>query len=41
MEPQISASNVSQASAEQRQEWFVTGYENGSADACDTFEAEI
>jgi putative neutral zinc metallopeptidase len=28
-------------SAEQRQEWFATGLEAGSADACDTFEADI
>jgi uncharacterized protein len=28
-------------SAEQRQEWFMRGYESGSMDSCDTFSADI
>jgi hypothetical protein len=41
MQGQVDPHTWTHGSAEQRQEWFVTGYENGSADACDTFEAEI
>jgi predicted metalloprotease len=28
-------------SAEQRQEWLLTGVESRSADSCDTFAADI
>jgi len=28
-------------SSEQRQEWFMRGYESGSLDSCDTFSADI
>jgi len=28
-------------SSEQRQQWFSTGLEQKSADACDTFNADI
>ena len=28
-------------SSEQRQEWFSTGFESKTADACNTFDADI
>jgi predicted metalloprotease len=38
---QINQDSWTHGSAEQRQEWFSTGLEAGSADACDTFSADI
>ena len=38
---QVNPETWTHGSAEQRQEWFSIGLEQRSADACDTFEADI
>jgi hypothetical protein len=38
---QVTPETWTHGSAEQRQTWFVNGLEAGSADACDTFNADI
>ena len=38
---QVNPETWTHGSAEQRQEWFATGLEAGSADACNTFDADI
>ena len=38
---QVNPETWTHGSAEQRQEWFSTGLESGSADSCDTFNADI
>ena len=38
---QVNPETWTHGSAEQRQEWFVTGLEERSASACDTFEADL
>jgi len=38
---QVNPETWTHGSAEQRQQWFSTGLEAGSADACDTFDADI
>ena len=38
---QVNPETWTHGSSEQRQQWFSTGLEAGSADACDTFEADI
>ena len=38
---QVSPETWTHGSSEQRQEWFSTGLETKSADACDTFEADL
>ena len=38
---QVNPETWTHGSAEQRQEWLVTGVESRSADSCDTFEADI
>jgi len=38
---QVSPETWTHGSSEQRQEWFSTGLEAKSADACDTFEADL
>lgn len=38
---QVNPETWTHGSSEQRQEWFSTGLEAGSADACDTFNADI
>ena len=41
MQGEVDPHNWTHGSAEQRQEWFTIGLESGSADACDTFNADI
>jgi uncharacterized protein len=38
---QVNPETWTHGSAEQRQQWFSTGLEQGSADSCNTFEADI
>jgi len=38
---QVNPETWTHGSSEQRQEWFTTGLEQKSADACDTFDADI
>ena len=38
---QVNPETWTHGSAEQRQQWFSTGLEQGSANSCDTFEADI
>ncbi|HEX7067162.1 MAG TPA: neutral zinc metallopeptidase [Candidatus Limnocylindria bacterium] len=38
---QVNPETWTHGSSEQRQQWFGTGLEAGSADACDTFNADI
>ncbi len=38
---QVNPETWTHGSSEQRQEWFMRGLEEGSADACDTFNADI
>jgi hypothetical protein len=38
---QVNPETWTHGSSEQRQEWFMRGLEAGSADACDTFNADI
>ena len=38
---QVNPETWTHGSSEQRQQWFSTGLEQGSADACDTFNADI
>lgn len=38
---QVNPETWTHGSAEQRQQWFQTGLDSGSADACDTFNADI
>ncbi|MBA2263431.1 MAG: neutral zinc metallopeptidase [Chloroflexi bacterium] len=38
---QVNPETWTHGSAEQRQQWFQTGLDSGSADACDTFKADI
>jgi uncharacterized protein len=38
---QVTEETWTHGSAEQRQEWFTNGLEAGSADGCDTFNADI
>ncbi|HEX2883102.1 MAG TPA: neutral zinc metallopeptidase [Candidatus Limnocylindria bacterium] len=38
---QVTPETWTHGSAEQRQTWFVNGLEGGTADACDTFNADI
>ena len=38
---QVNPETWTHGSSEQRQQWFSTGLEAGSADACDTFDADI
>ena len=38
---QVNRETWTHGSSEQRQEWFTTGFESGSADSCNTFEADI
>ena len=38
---QVNPETWTHGSSEQRQQWFTTGLEARSADACDTFEADI
>jgi predicted metalloprotease len=38
---QVNPETWTHGSSEQRQQWFSTGLEAGSADACDTFNADI
>lgn len=38
---QVNPETWTHGSAEQRQQWFSTGLESGSTDACDTFNADI
>ncbi len=38
---QVNPETWTHGSSEQRQEWFVRGLEEQSADACDTFDADI
>ena len=41
MQGQVDPHNWTHGSSEQRQEWFTTGFESGSADSCDTFEGDV
>ena len=41
MQGQVDPHSWTHGSSEQRQEWFTTGFETGTADACDTFEADL
>ena len=41
MQGEVDPHTWTHGSAEQRQEWFSTGMEAGSIDACDTFNADI
>jgi hypothetical protein len=38
---QVNPETWTHGSSEDRQQWFMTGLEAGSADACDTFEGDI
>jgi predicted metalloprotease len=38
---QVNPETWTHGSAEQRQEWFTIGLEQGEANACDTFDAEM
>jgi predicted metalloprotease len=38
---QVNPETWTHGSSEQRKEWFTIGFEQGSADSCDTFDAEI
>ena len=38
---QVNPETWTHGSSEQRKEWFTIGFEQGSADACDTFDADI
>jgi predicted metalloprotease len=38
---QVNPETWTHGSAEQRQQWFTTGFETASADGCNTFDADI
>lgn len=38
---QVDPHTWTHGSSEQRQQWFTTGYEQGSLEACDTFAADV
>ena len=38
---QVTPETWTHGSSEQRQQWFLTGYEGGRVDDCDTFRAEL
>ena len=38
---QVTPESWTHGSSEQRQQWFLTGYEGGRVDGCDTFRADL